>query len=121
MHRTARLLAALATLSAALAMPLAAASPCATACGSVQTVLNCVTVTVTAEGTSAQTGTEWRFVVHESWNYGGGRTHEQTKTGAAVTFEYANTVPPHWIYNVDSYLYANGERVAEDHWGCYSG
>ena len=113
-----RTLALLALLSAVLALPAASANPCASGCGQIQTVLNCFTVTVTAQGESSSTSTEWRFVVYESWNYGGGRTHEDTDTGAAVTFQYTNTVPTHFIYTVDSYLYADGRLVAEDHWGC---
>lgn len=111
----------LASLLALAFVPTAAASPCATPCGQVQVVLDCLTVTVTAEGAGGSATTAWSFVVYESWNYGGGRTHRDSSTGPVATFTYTNTVPSHFIYYVDAYLYANGDLVAESHWGCYNG
>lgn len=117
--RIAALLAALATLP--LLAPPAAASPCASPCGEVEIALNCVTVTVVAEGAGGGVDTVWQLVVHESWNYAGGRTYRSpTQTGPVASFHYSNTVPAHWIYNVDAYLHADGAVVASSHWGCYN-
>lgn len=101
---------------AALAAP-ASADPCNPGCGKVTVVTDCLTTTVTAEGFSTWTNTQWRFVVREggyTWSDG----TDETSTGSTAQFQYASIVRTTGYYHVQAYLYANGELVDSESWAC---